>query len=71
MDWRVHKHNCRFIIDDDDFSYGRMKEGSRLFYGRISGYDFQIIRQMARNSDDVKLYDNRDFNHPHRIAVMG
>lgn len=69
-DWRLHKNECSHLLNDVDFTQAQLKAGNSMFYGRISGYDFQVIRQLARNSDGVKLYDNKDFSLAHRIGVV-
>ena len=68
MAWRLHKSECNFIVSDDDFSYIALKEGAGMFYGPLSGYEFQLIRHMALSSDDVDVYNNKDLSQPHRIV---
>jgi hypothetical protein len=55
-------------VNDDDFSFTALKGGEGMFYGPLSGYEFQLIRHMAMSSDDVSLYNNKDLSQPHRIV---
>lgn len=67
MAWREHKIECNCIVTDNDFSYDALKGGAGMFYGPLSGYEFQLIRHMATSSDVVHLYDNKDLSQPHLL----
>ena len=64
--WRRHKGACKDIAANV-YDYRSMKDGEGLWYGPISGYDFQLGRHMAAMAPDVKLYTGFDFSVPHGV----